>query len=40
MGFVRNYQLKIPSNQINNKLRLYSSTATPQNEKQNLMIDP
>jgi len=40
MGFARNYQIKIPSNQINNKLRLYSSTATPQNEKQNLMIDP
>ena len=39
MGFERNYQSRIPSNQIN-KYRLYSSTAFQQYSTHNLMMDP
>ena len=39
MGFERNYQVKIPSNQIN-KSRSYSSIAIQQCSTQNLTMDP
>jgi hypothetical protein len=39
MGFERNSQVKIPSNQIN-KYRSYYSIAAQQCEKQNLTMNP
>jgi hypothetical protein len=39
MGFERNYQVKIPSNQIN-KYRSYSSIAVQQCSTQHLTLDP
>lgn len=40
MGFWRNYQVKIPSSQIDNKLRWYSSRAVSGNQNQDLIIHP
>ena len=40
MGFERNYQVKILSNQIINRLRWYSSRAIFQNKNQYLIIHP
>lgn len=40
MGFERNYQIIIPSNQTINKLRSYTSLATLENLKPSFKIDP
>lgn len=40
MGFERNYQIIIPSNQTINKLRSYTSLAIQENLKPNFKIDP